>query len=447
MADLNRLYDPFAYDTARPVPSHWMATSDAPEQGSSVPASVDTAIIGGGFTGLSAAYHLAKEHGVAACVFDAAPIGWGASGRNGGFCGFGGSKLSDAQIARRYGADNLRRFYAVQSEAIDLVRSLLEDGIDADPQAEGEFCLAHTPRAASDFDEEAAQFKTLTGLEAPVYSKEALKQLGMHTGLAHGAMVFPKAFGLHPRKYVLGIAAKAQAAGATLCEDTPVTSVKPDGSNGWILQTPQGQTKAKRLIIATNGYSSEYLPDWMAGRYMPVVSHIMVTEPISDRLRADQGWTSHQLAYDTRTLLHYFRLLPDNRMLFGMRGTSNITPRDADTMARNVRRDFDDMFPAFKTVSASHHWNGLVCLTANLVPFVGKVAGAQNLWAGFGYHGSGVALATWAGRHLAARVAGASTTPAPAFFGATPRKFPFPSVRRHYLPLAYKYYALKDRLA
>ena len=100
-------------------------------------------------------------------------------------------------------------------------------------------------------------------------------------------------------------------------------------------------------MIATNGYSSEYIPDWMRGRYLPVVSHIMVTRPLSGAELAEQGWTSHQLAYDTRTLLHYFRLLPDNRMLFGMRGTSNITPESEKLMKTQVRGDFDQVFPAW----------------------------------------------------------------------------------------------------
>ena len=200
-------------------------------------------------------------------------------------------------------------------------------------------------------------------------------------------------------------------------------------------------------MIATNGYSSEYIPDWMRGRYLPVVSHIMVTRPLSGAELAEQGWTSHQLAYDTRTLLHYFRLLPDNRMLFGMRGTSNITPESEKLMKTQVRRDFDHVFPGWVQVETEYHWNGLVNLNHGLTPYIGPLGDMENAYAAFGYHGSGVALATYSGQILADLVAGqAARGPVPKMMQTPPGRYILARLRRHYLPLAYLYYSLRDRL-
>ena len=145
-------------------------------------------------------------------------------------------------------------------------------------------------------------------------------------GPFHGALTTPVGFGLNPRKYLFGLAGAAVKAGASLFQNSPVQALgrRP---GGYILATPQGRVFCDTVLVATNGYSSEDMPDWLAARYMPTQSAVLVTRPLSDAEVAAQGWSSDQMTYDTRNLLHYFRLMPDRRFLFGMRGGLFPLPR------------------------------------------------------------------------------------------------------------------------
>ena len=154
------------------------------------------------------------------------------------------------------------------------------------------------------------------------------------SGPFHGGLTIPLGFALNPRKYHAGLARAAQQAGATLHAHSPVTRLRPIAGR-WQLDTAAGSVTADRVLLATNGYSSEDLPDWLAARYLPVQSSVIVTAPLTEAQRQAQGWTSRQMAYDTRQLLHYFRLLPDNRM----KGAANVLVfghADAASGVRNI---------------------------------------------------------------------------------------------------------------
>ncbi|UWQ26818.1 FAD-binding oxidoreductase (plasmid) [Leisingera aquaemixtae] len=448
MKTLRRIYNAHAYDTKARVGSYWDATLPAAPAYPALDGDRRTgvAIIGAGYTGLSAALHLARDHGEAPLVIDAAQPGWGASGRNAGFCGFGGAKLGDSAIIGRFGEEDLRAFYSAQKEAIALVRDLTSTGgIAADVQEDGEYCLAHNARAARALPEMAAGLGRYAGVNCQVLSAEEMRQEGLHSGRFHGGFLLPLGFGLNPGKYAAGLARLAQQAGAVIHGHTPALSVQEQPGGTYIIETPSGRITADRLIIASNGYSSDNLPDWLRGRYLPVVSHIMVTRPLTEAEKQAQGWTTRRIAYDTRNLLHYFRLLPDNRVLFGMRGTSNITPGSTQRMQRQIRRNFETMFPALAHAETAHHWSGLVCLTRGLTPYAGQIGDWQRAWTGFGYHGGGVALATYSGRLLAGLATGRPcSSPMPQLMQDKPAAFPIPRLRRHCLPLAYTCYGVMD---
>ncbi|MGR3762324.1 NAD(P)/FAD-dependent oxidoreductase (plasmid) [Roseobacteraceae bacterium NS-SX3] len=448
MNTLRRIYSAHAYDTKPPVGSYWDAT--LPAAPAHPPLDGDrragVAIIGAGYTGLSAALYLAREHGEAPLVIDAAQPGWGASGRNAGFCGFGGAKLGDSAIIRRFGEDDLRAFYSAQKEAIALVRDLTSPGgIAAEAQEDGEYCLAHSAHAARALPDMAAGLGRYAGVDCPVLSAAEMRQEGLHGAGFHGGLLLPQGFGLNPGKYAAGLVRLAQQAGTVIHGSTPALSVQEEPGGTYIIETPSGRIQAGRLIVANNGYSSDNLPDWLRGRYLPVVSHIMVTRPLTEAEKQAQGWTTRRIAYDTRNLLHYFRLLPDNRVLFGMRGTSNITPGSVHQMRRQIRRDFEAMFPALARAETEHHWSGLVCLTRGLTPYAGQIGDWHRAWTGFGYHGGGVAMASYTGRLLAGLAAGRPySSPLPRLMQAQPPAFPFPKLRRHCLPAAYALYGIKD---
>ncbi|EPX83381.1 NAD(P)/FAD-dependent oxidoreductase [Salipiger mucosus] len=431
---MKRLYEPPAYG---PQGACWWAGTVPPGAWPALPGPrhTEVAVIGGGFTGLSAALHLA-EGGAEVTLLEAEHPGYGASGRNGGFCCLGGAKASDAQLRRQYGEDGRTAWRATETAAVaTAARLIAEHGIEADTHSEGETLLAHSPRAWRALQSGADGVEADHGVTPRLTPPEGLAAEGLG-GPFHGAMTVPQGFALNPRKYHAGLARAAQTAGATLHAHTPVTALRRNGR--WQLDTPRGRLTADRVILATNGYSSEDLPDWLRARYLPVQSSVIVTEPISAERQQAQGWTSRQMAYDTRFLLHYFRLMPDNRFLFGMRGGLTATPRAQAAISKRIRADFTAMFPAWREVAVAHEWAGLVCLMANLTPFAGPVPDHPGLFAGLGYHGNGVAMGSHAGTILADLALGrAPRGPWPEAMRRPPKRFPLGRWRRALLAPAY----------
>lgn len=393
----------------------------------------DVVIIGAGFVGLNAAIELAQG-GASVIVLDAEWPGWGASGRNGGFCCMGGAKAEDAAIARHYGDTALQEWDDAQVAAIDLVAQRITDlGLDVERHSNGEIVLAHSARAMARL---ARQVET-------TLNPDDLNAMGIAGNGFHGGFHTKVGFGLNPRRYVDGLARHAESLGVGIYGQSPVTQLNK-GRNRWHAATPEGWVEAEAVLIASNGYSSDDLPEWLRARYLPAQSSVMVTRPLTPEETAAQGWTSDLMAYDTRTLLHYFRLMPNGRFLFGMRGGLSSSPRAEAATRRQMRQHFDRMFPAWKAVEATHMWSGFVCLMPSLVPFVGEVPEMSGVYAAMGWHGNGVAMGSYAGVQIANRITGKSQPDLPAFIGYPPRRFPLTKNRRALLRLAYLGYAVKD---
>ncbi|WP_264211905.1 NAD(P)/FAD-dependent oxidoreductase [Leisingera thetidis] len=439
---MRRIFSDYAYGPGPRNNCWWDETIAAPDwpvlQGDAV---ADVAIIGGGFTGLSAALHLA-ESGVSAAVLEAETPGWGASGRNGGFCCLGGSKLSGSAMRRLFGSSAADTYDASEVAAVDLVRDLLDThGIVADTHSQGETRLAHSEKAARRLRAEAEMMRK-AGQTPDFLTREQLAGKGLN-GSFHAALTMPAGFALNPRKYLFGLAGAAQKTGAELYQRSAAHAVGQIGG-GYETETDQGVLRTSKVVIATNGYSSEDLPGWLAGRYMPAQSTVMVTRPLAEAELQAQGWFSHQMAYDTRNLLHYFRLMPDKRFLFGMRGGLLASPRAEAAIRYKLRQDFEAMFPAWSSVETTHCWSGMVCLSRNLVPFIGPVPEHPGMFAGLCYHGNGVAMGSYAGRLLSDLVQG--RTPGLPYSPAVRKmaRFPFGRARRVVMPPAYAVLGLMD---
>ena len=439
-----RLFNEFAYSDVPRAGCWWDITNDIPTfQPVAGVVRTDVAIIGAGFTGLSAAMHLARA-GVNATVLEAKRVGWGASGRNGGFCCLGGGKASDASLDRRFGKAGRLDFRQAELTAVQLVKKLItENNMEVDRHSIGETALAHRPKDMAAFESDVHRVRENYGVPCHLHPKSDLKDLGM-AGPFHGGMTIEAGFGLNPRKYIAGLARETLAAGGLIYESSAVSKIEKQGDS-WLLDVAGHSVHADRVIVATNGYSSENLPDWLAGRYLPTQSNVIVTRPLTDQELGEAGWTSDQMSYDSRNLLHYFRLLPDRRFLFGMRGGLLTGTRAEARSAGKVRQDFNTMFPAWQNVEIAHGWSGLVSLARDLLPFVGAVPNQEGLFAGLCYHGNGVAMGSYSGAILAQLVQGKEPDGVyPDAMREPLRRFELGRWRRAALPFAYAGLMLAD---
>jgi glycine/D-amino acid oxidase-like deaminating enzyme len=444
-----RLYPATAYDFLRSVDSHWEAT--APPLGQSLAPlrsaiDADAAIIGAGYTGLHAAYRLAKIRGLQVVVLEAASPGWGASGRNGGFCCVGSAKLSYAAMLRKHGHAATREFFDAQLDAVSYVDDFISaHAIDAERSGSGEFQLAHRAWAMDELKAEHDLLAAAFGFRTELLKRDELGERGVGGAEFHGGLWSPVGFGLHPLRYLRGLAGAALDAGAVIHSRSEVKSWRQVGGVH-VLSTAAGEVRAKRVLLATNAYSDDSVPRWIGGRFLPALSGVLITRPLTVDERAAQRWTSFELAYDTRNLVHYFRLLPDGRFLFGGRGGTDLSAGGLERAGWALRAHFERMFPVFAHAETERSWSGLVCLSLRLVPYIGPIGRMGGAYAALAYHGNGVAFGSLAGRLIADVMAGVEGAERriPRITAGPLRRFPLPALRRIYLKAAYSGYSLRD---
>ena len=442
---MKRLYEPLAYGPEPRRACYWNTTIPPLERAQLKGThNTDIAIIGAGYTGLNAALRLA-QNGAHVTVLEAETIGWGASGRSGGFCCLGGSILSNRQMDRKFGEPARRDWHQAEIAAIDHVETLLKThNIDADRHSRGETLLAHSAKHWPDLQRQAEEAANDYATDPELIPATELANHGL-AGPFHGALTLPIGFALNPLKYTLGIAQAALDSGAQIYQSSPVHRIEK--GTGFTIHTDHGRLTAKQLIIATNGYSSEDVPPWLAARFMPVQSTILVTRPLTDAEIAASGWSSDQMALDNRNLLHYFRLMPDRRFLFGMRGGIFASARSDAKIKNLIRADFETMFPAWANIETEHHWSGLICMTAKRTPYTGPIPEMPGAYASLGYHGNGVSMGSYCGALLADQILGKATESGKSKIlqHALP-KMPLGRKRRWLLPPLYSALSLADRL-
>ena len=283
--------------------------------------------------------------------------------------------------------------------------------------------------------------------ESPLGPPEAFREVGHDSTENFGALLIRSGFGLHPLKYARGLAEAAARRGAKLHPLSPVREWSKDGETH-LLETAGGRLRARRVLLATNGFTPEGLNPAFDARTLPVISNILTTRPLSEAELAAQSWRTENPLSNTRTLLFYYRLLPDRRLLFGARGDSTGSPEAAERMQAWLTRRFGEVFPAWQDVEISHFWRGFICVTRNLTPAVGCLDEDPSVYYGFGYHGNGVNAAPWTGRALARLIAGSNSgeNDLPAVFRGPAPRFPLPALRLWMLRAANLYYHhVKDK--
>ncbi len=376
--------------------SLWAVTAAVPPSfaGRPLPASADIVVIGGGYTGISAALRLAK-HGARASVLEGRTIGWGASSRNGGQV-LTGLKHSAPDLVSSLGIARAHALHAASVKTIACVEAIIaEERIECDYTRCGHLAAAVKP---AHFEGLKRTQETLArDLDHPtrlVPKADLRSELG--TDFYQGALVDERSGGLHPAKYINGLAQAAARAGADLHEATAVTGIEraPDGFR---VRTDRGVIQCQDVFVATNGYTGKITPQ-LQRRIIPLGSYIIATEPLEPEL--GQRLIPHQrMVFDTKNFLFYFRLSSDNRMVFG--GRAAFFPATANTIRRSadmLRRDMIMVFPELRDVALAYAWGGIVDFTFDLYPHAGQIDG---MWYAMGYAGHGVAMATFLGQQLA----------------------------------------------
>ena len=419
-------------------PSYYAATAHVidPFPSAEGDLSADVCIVGGGYTGLSAALHLA-ERGFDAVLVDAHRVGWGASGRNGGQVNSGQRRDQD-ELEAIVGRDHARRLWTLAEEAKDLVKALIDDhGIACDLKPG----VIHADHRARFVDHSHRYVEKLQN----DYGYEAIQALGkadirdhLGTDYYHGGSIDRGAAHLHPLNYALGLADAARAAGARIYEQSRVRSYKA-GARA-VVELDRGRISADFMILACNGYLDGLEPR-VSSKTMPLNNFIIATEPLAEDLA--RALIRDDVAVgDSKFVINYYRLSADRRLLFG--GGETYSYRFPNDIKAFVRPHMLKVYPQLAATPIDFGWGGTLAITVNRLPYVARLS--PNILTASGYSGQGVALATLAGKVMADAIGGTaerldllSEIPTHPFPGGRYLRWPL-------LVLAMSYYALRDRL-
>jgi glycine/D-amino acid oxidase-like deaminating enzyme len=399
-----------------------------------LPARTDVAIIGGGYTGLAAARALARR-GADATVLEQHTIGWGASGRNGGQV-LPGFKPEMEELTHRLGPERASRMFQLSLDAIGYVVSLIEEeAIACDFVRCGSITVAVKPSHMRGLERSARFMREHMGHDTEILSKEDLgREIG--STLYHGGQLDSAGCSLQPAKYVRGLAQAAERAGARLLEGVKVRKIRRV-QVGFEVTTTRGTLRAREVLAATNGYTPAALPA-LRRRVLPIGSNQIATVPLDEEL-ARQLIPRGRVFSDTKNLLHYFRLSPDRRMVFG--GRASFTPVGTRRIAGILAANMLESFPELEGAPIEYAWTGKVGYPIDHLPHAGRMDGIHYA---MGYCGHGVAIATYLGSRMGEVLAGAGDIPD---LGTTRfRAIPFFNGVPWFLPLVGGYYRLRDRL-
>lgn len=399
--------------------------------------SCDVCVIGGGYTGLSTALHLA-EKGHSVVLLEAHRIGWGASGRNGGQLGTG-QRVDQTVLERRHGFAKAKVLWDLGLESVDVSLDLIRrHGIACD-FTQGVLHADHRTAFVPETREYVDHLREAYGYDKIRFiDREEVREMVGSPAYFGGSLDMGSGH-VHPLNLALGLGAAADKAGAKIYEETRVSGYETT-AGGVVVKTEEGQVKAGHLVLACNGYLGN-LDGKAASHVMPINNFIVATEPLSEADAKDLIRDNVAVA-DSKFVINYFRLSADRRMLFG--GGESYGYRFPSDIKSFVRKPMLEIYPQLKNVRLDYGWGGTLAITVKRMPYFARVA--PNVLSAGGYSGHGVAMGTFAGKVLAEAIDGTASR----FDAFADLKLPaFPGgvhLRHPILVLAMTWYALRDKL-
>ncbi len=381
----------------QPPENYYEATSGPRPQRPSLRSALDArvCVIGAGFAGLATALGLLERGVRDVVVLEAERVGFGASGRNGGFV-LGGYSLGAGELADRVGAFRARALHALTRQAVDLMRRrIVRHAIDCD-LVEGGALLVNWFDDDAMLRREQQLLDEVYGVQGRFIERARLPDWVVSERYSAG-LLEPDAFHFHPLKYALGEAAAIESLGGRVFEDSPVTAVTPDRI-GHRVKTAHGSVHAQHVVIAAGGYIGRLVPA-LSRAALPIATYVIATEPLGDELR--RLIPSNAAIYDTRFAFDYYRRLNDTRLLWG--GRISVRERAPREIARLLRQDMLKVFPSLENARVEYAWAGLMSYARHKMPQIGRLS--DGCWHALGFGGHGVAPTTAAGELLAAAIA------------------------------------------
>ncbi|HTV86927.1 MAG TPA: FAD-binding oxidoreductase [Dyella sp.] len=383
------------------VPSYYRATATpylphAPLQGRQ---EARVAIIGGGFAGLNTALGLAERGVRDVVVLEREQVGFGASGRNGGFV-FGGYSLGEAALHQQLGEQRAREIFQLTTAAVQRIRERVARYAIACDMVDQGVIWANWFRDPDVLRRRQRLLADHYGVHWEWMPQEELRER-VRSQRYYDGLYERNALHLHPLNYAIGLAGAAARQGVRLHEHTDVWRLRREGQH-WLVSTPQGQVQAEHVVLACGGYLAG-LRKQIDRAVLPIATYVMVTEPLGERL--DDCLQTRSAIYDTRFAFDYYRPLPDRRLLWG--GRISIRNRSPKAVQRLLTRDLLRVFPTLKGLRVAYAWSGLMSYARHQMPQIGS--SGDGLWWAQAFGGHGLAPTCAAGELLAAAIAEGDT--------------------------------------
>jgi len=403
-------YDPLVSAAGcgqRYAPTYWVDTAGpAPTDDGTVGHDIDAdvVVVGAGFTGLTTALFLAREHGIKATVLEANRVAWGCTSRNGGQGQNATGRLYRSQWIAKWGVDTAKRLDREIRAGFEGWQQLVSQ-TECDAQYGGHLYVAHRPRKLAFLQRECEVMREIFGYDTRMLSSEELRERYVHDHEAVGALHEQEGIGIHPLKLAYGLQKMAREAGVKIHTASPVTGWESRGGSHF-LHTPGGTVRARAVGIATGGYTPQGLHRTLDSKVMPILSNSMVTRPLTQPELDLAGFKSTTFITDTRTLRFYYRLLPDKRVQIGSRsavhGADACEPRHLELLKTGLGRKF----PSLRDIEVDYSWWGWVDVSHDMMPRIAQPDPEHTIFYALGYGGNGVSFSSHAGRRMAERIAG-----------------------------------------